>query len=330
MKIIFNLMNVGLGPNGGSLTIIESANVLQDLGHNVTIIDTGKNLNSWVPLKAKHMIIKHIKDIPNADAIIATGFRSWQPTIDLPNRCGRKFVYVRGWETWNATERELFKILSNPKLKVIVNSACLVNKLSEEGIIPWIVRPGNDFNKFKYLNIRNPETIILGGLFNSGSKRSPKRTEWIFKTFEEIKKHYAGGISLYMFGCEGRPSNKEIFYVKNPSDEDKNHLYNMIDIWLAPSELEGLHIPPQEAMLVECCVVGTNALMSGTQDYLIDGQTGVVSNNTIDDFINKTIGLIHNVDLRKQYGHEGKLKIRSLGDRITNMNNMVKVLGAPI
>lgn len=327
MKIIFNLMNVGLGANGGSLTIIECANTLQDLGHEVTIIDTGKNLNFWIPLRAKHMIIRNNNDIPNADVIIATGFKSWQPTIDLPSRHGKKFVYVRGWETWNAPEKTIFRILSNPKLKVIVNSACLVNKLAEEGIIPWIVRPGNDFKKFKYLNIRNPNTIILGGLFNSGSKRSPKRTEWVFDTYREVKKQFSGETSLYMFGCEGSPSKKIDLYIKNPSNDEKNDLYNMVDIWLSPSELEGLHIPPQEAMLTECCVVGTNAPMSGTQDYLINMKTGIVADNNLDDFIRKTMLVVNDTRLRTGCGHEGRLKIRTLGDRIDNMKKMEVILG---
>jgi len=42
MDIIFDLRNVGLGNNGGSLTLIKSGNTLQEMGHCVCFIDSGK------------------------------------------------------------------------------------------------------------------------------------------------------------------------------------------------------------------------------------------------------------------------------------------------
>ena len=47
MKILFNAISSGLGNNGGSNTCILSANTLTDLGHDVTILDSGKNKNDW-------------------------------------------------------------------------------------------------------------------------------------------------------------------------------------------------------------------------------------------------------------------------------------------
>jgi len=331
MRIIFNAMNVGIGQNGGSHTIVQSANTLSSLGNDVTIIDTGKNQYTFDTTLVEHIKVRRPEDVPNADVIIGTGFRSWQSTIDFPKRCGKKFIWLRGWETWNAPENRLFDLLSNKKITVLANSVCLTRKLSERGIIPWLIRPGNDFDKFSPLNKRDPEIVVFGGLYNSGNKRSTKRTEWIYKTYETLKKEYAGGLRLAMFGCEnGSPKIPVNIYMHNPHDVEKNDLYNMVDIWLAPSELEGLHIPPQEAMLTECCVLGTCAPMSGMQDYLIDGKTGVVSDNNINDFINKARDLVHSSDMRKHYGHEGKLKIRSLGDRIDNMKKLINTLGANI
>ena len=41
MRITFNLINCGLGNNGGTQTIVRSANTLRELGHDVFIIDPG-------------------------------------------------------------------------------------------------------------------------------------------------------------------------------------------------------------------------------------------------------------------------------------------------
>ncbi len=82
MRIIFNLMGCSLGNNGGSLTIIKSANTLLRLGHDVEIADTARNQNSWIPLLVKHRIVKNINDIENADVIIATGYDTVKTTLE--------------------------------------------------------------------------------------------------------------------------------------------------------------------------------------------------------------------------------------------------------
>ena len=107
MKIIFNAMNCGLGNQGGSLTIIRSVNTLVELGHEVFIIDTGKNQHTWTPLKAKHIIVKDLSVIPNADVVIATGFKTVPSTLSLPTRCGIKAHYLRGWELWQMSEDQI-------------------------------------------------------------------------------------------------------------------------------------------------------------------------------------------------------------------------------
>ena len=69
-------------------------------------------------------------------------------------------------------------------------------------------------------------------------------------------------------GMEKAPSRGFTPYVHNPSIEEKNKFYNLCDIWLAPTNNEGLHMCPAEAMLTECVVVGTDSPMSGMRDYL--------------------------------------------------------------
>ena len=51
MIITFDLRSVGLGNNGGSLTLIKSGNTLQDMGHEIYFIDSGKNKHTWEKLE---------------------------------------------------------------------------------------------------------------------------------------------------------------------------------------------------------------------------------------------------------------------------------------
>ena len=315
MKILFNVIGSNLGNNGGSETCVKSANELHSLGHKITIIADGKNKYTWDDLKCEHLIINNENKIPNADAIVSISFRS----MDSTERCKikNKFVWIRGYEKWSIPEEKIIKILKETKCKKLVNSICLQNKLNSFNLKSKIIRPGYDFDKIYPIDIRkNNKEIVIGGLFNSGNKRKTKRTEWVFETYNCLRDKY--NIKLIMFGSDGKPKIDN--YYKNPNIELKNKIYNTIDIWLSPSELEGLHIPPAEALLTRCSVITTNAEMSGTQDYIFHKKTGIVSNNNLKDFIKCTEKLILNEEFRIKLGTKGRDIILSLGDRKENMN----------
>jgi len=325
LKIIFNLMNVGLGQNGGSQTIIKSANILQKLGHEITIIDSGKNQHKWTPLEVKHIIIKNIEQIPDADIIIGTGFKSWENTLNLPDRCGKKFVYIRGWELRQAPEYRIIEVLSNKNIIKIVNSIGLQNKLKNYNIESYIIRPGNDFEDFEILNIKKPnKNIIIGGLWHT--RHRTKRSSWILETTKVMKQSFGNKIKLHMFGTDKNPNIPIIDkYLCQPSLEEKNKFYNNINIWLAPSNLEGLHIVPQEVMIQSVPVVTTNALLAGTSDYIIHNETGLMAKDNSKSFCKQTRRLIKNKDLRQQLGKEGRKKIIELGNREENMKRMISL-----
>lgn len=325
MKISFNLISCGLGNNGGSTTIIKSANTLHELGHEVTIVDSGKNKHTWNEIKCNHLIIKDLNDFPSGDVVIATGFRTVDSTVELDDRCGKKYHYIRSFENYHCNEKEIISVFKAPTIK-IVNSICLQRKLLEYGEPSTIIRPGYDFNEIFPLNIRkNNECVIIGGLYNEGSKRSTKRTEWVFGTYDYLK-NQGCNVKLYMFGTDGTPSRKIDKYLKDPTIIEKNKLYNEVDIWLSPSSLEGLHIVPAEAMLTECACVGTDADQSGTEDYLIHCETGLVSNNTFSSFINHVEVLVNNRLTRIAFGEAGRQMVKSLGTREDNMKKLIRLL----
>ena len=325
MKIAFNLISCGLGNNGGSTTIIRSANTLHEIGHDVTIVDSGKNKHTWNQIQCKYTIIKDLNDFPSGDAVIATGFRTVDSTLKLPDRCGIKYHWIRLFETYIFDGDALTAMFKAPTKK-IVNSICLQRKLLEYNEPSTIIRPGYDFDEIYRLEIRqNNNCVILGGLYNEGSKRVNKRTNWIFETYDYLKN--AGiPIKLYMFGSDGVPSRHIDKYLKDPSISEKNELFNQIDIWLAPSSSEGLHIAPAEAMLTECVCVGNNSDLSGTEDYLECYETGLVAENNLKSFIDCVEVLVSNKKAREEFGKSGREKVTSLGDRKTNMEKLICVL----
>jgi hypothetical protein len=197
VKIIFNCLSTGCGPNGGTHTIVQSANILKKLDNDVIIIDSGKNKYTWDKLLVPHIILHDLNHVPEAHVVVSTGYNSVKSTLALPKKCGVKLHWMRAWELWKMNEKMISqKILNVPTIK-IVNSICLQNRLNEYKIKSYIIRPGNNFNEYYPLNIRGKNNkIILGGLYNVS--HSTKRTDWILKVTEILKKNNKN-ILLYMF-----------------------------------------------------------------------------------------------------------------------------------
>jgi len=324
MRIIFNLTNVGLGNNGGSLTIIKSANILQELGQDVIILDSQKNQNKWVKLNVPHLIVSNNSKIPSSDIIIGTGFNSWNHTLSLSKKNGKKYIWLRGWETWQTQENNLIQILSSKKLNILTNSIGLKNYINQFKIESEVIRPGYDFEDFYPMNFRekNKDEIILGGLYHR--KHKTKRSDWIFQAYEILKNKYSN-LKLFMFGFDQLKEKEIDYYLKQPNLKEKNELFNSVDIWLSPSCLEGLHIVPAEYLLTEGALVSNDSPLSGTMDYAIHKQTSIVSKNDFNSFIKSIEILILNKELRIELGKNGKNKIFELGDRKTNMQKMINL-----
>jgi hypothetical protein len=65
-------------------------------------------------------------------------------------------------------------------------------------------------------------------------------------------------------------------HIKNCSNQAMAELYNSIRVWIAPTELEGLHNPPMESSLCGCGLVCTDHPRSGMSDYAIHKKTALV------------------------------------------------------
>jgi glycosyltransferase involved in cell wall biosynthesis len=326
MKIIFDLRKVGLGNNGGSSTLIKSGNILVELGHDVYFVDSMKNKHTWTKLNAKHMICRNPNKLPDGDVIIATGYRSVGPTVSAPERCGSKFHWIRAWETWQYNENAIIKrVLEKPTIK-LVNSICLRDKLKKYGYKSFILRPGYDFDLYYSMNLRSKKPIIIGGLYREGVHGRRKRTAWLFEAAKAMKKKYKN-VRFWLFGSEHKPFNSIVDnYLRLPSVEKKNEFYNNINIWMAPTMSEGLHLPPAEAMMTGCPVVGTSAELSGIQDYVIHNKTGLISENNLKSFIKNIEILITNEKLRNNISKNTRKKIGELGTRKYNMSKFIEFL----
>lgn len=246
MHIVFNLNAVGLGNNGGSRTLIKCAETLQDLGCDVSLCSP-INKYTWHRIK-----VKVISKIPKCDVVVATGFRSVRSTLSVKK--ARKFYYIRGFELWQAKEKQLLKTYKS--MQCIVNSEWLHNYMASKDIKSHLVYPGVDLVDFQNLN--HSRDRVIGGIFSS--KHKTKRHDDVVAIGEKLK-------------CKTLLLNKDI---KNPNANDLRDFYNRVKVWVSPSELEGLHNCPMESSLCGCGLVSTDSVRGGTSDYAIPEKTALV------------------------------------------------------
>jgi glycosyltransferase involved in cell wall biosynthesis len=132
---------------------------------------------------------------------------------------------------------------------------------------------------------------------------------------------------FWLMGSESKPNDPQIDrYVRQPSMGKKNDFYNYVNIWMAPTMSEGLHLPPAEAGLTGCPTVATCAPLSGMADYVIHDASGLVTKNNLKSFIDGVDIMLHNPKLRKKYTDGILRRLSEIGDREKNMNKMVRLI----
>jgi len=328
MKIIFNAINCGLGNNGGSQTIVKSANTLADLGCHVEIIDSMKNCFTWHPLLVKHIIVKN-NNYPYCDAIIGTGIKTLPLTSNYPN-AKKRFHWIRGWETWQIPEYEMIQMFKTYSKKVVylTNGIHIHRILKKHGIKSYIQYAGLDLNNHNishnYDDINKRDVINIGGLINF--KHKTKNSDWLIQIINILNNTNKYKFLLYTYGMNKINNIKYHIHHINPSLKVKYKIYNKVDFWLSTSTNDSFHIPPAEFMTTRGIVIGVDHLFSGTKSYLINNQTGFLSRCSINDICDTILNVIDNKNLNEISDNAKNFIENKIGSRKQNMHKFIEIL----
>jgi hypothetical protein len=302
MIIAFNLNKVGLSNNGGCRTIIKCAETLSGLGHEVYLFSPTNRYN-WHQIR-----VPVVKSLPKCDVLVATGYRSCADT--LRRKAKAKLYYIRGFETWIAPKAKLVE--SYRSLPCVVNSRWLQEYLNSKGVDAHLVYPGLDFETF----YEEPDSKrkFLGALFHTRHKT--KRHKDAMQIAERL------GRKLVML-------NRDI---RNPNPRKLRRFYNSIDVWISPSELEGLHNCPMEAALCGAAIVATDHPRSGVADYAIDNETALLyPARDIKTACSKVNNLLTDAHLKASLKSSMTARLESvIGDRKHNMQSFVRIMEAQL
>ena len=312
VKIGFDLLNCGLGNNGGSRTIIKSSETLEKLGHRSDLISIANHF-TWFSYK------KPLTNIPSdLDVIFATSCNTVKNT--LSTNIEKKYWWVRGHENWTTSDSNLLK-LYNSEINLITNSNSLKKRIHRLGCNKHIdvIYQGIDIHLWQDLDIRKYNSKVrIGCLYGSKPTKGWGDFIKLSRILDHNKYEFVG------FGTKIPDSTFLSDFKVNPLPEDLNQLYSSCDIWFAPTISEGLHNVPMEAMLCGCLLICNDNDNNGMKhDYSFDMETSIVYKK-VEDVI--SVLNDESIDLSAIRNNGTDFIKNNIGSREDNMKKLIDLI----
>ncbi len=321
MNILFNASQCGLGNNGGTKTIIRSAETLQDMGHDVKIL-AGVNKYTWHKPKVDivdcgeylgsllSMSVDALPDVENGLDINMVSVSVWDLAhsiafFDAENI--KHFWWCRGWEKWVNGEQwliDLSKKFVNAGGKIIVNASWLVDQFKDKcDIDVELCFAGLDLDYWK--KSKQDDVYTIGAM--KYERHKTKRSDLIEKLKSHIIKE--NKYSFYAMGIDSDYGNNQV-----------RDFYSCCDIIFTPTELEGFHNVGAEANLCGCLVFCNRMHSNGMGDYATEETAECFSG--WDELLSK----LENPDFSKVPKMQKVLR-EMVGSREENMTKLVELIG---
>lgn len=336
-----NFIVAGTKISGGNKAIFEIANQLVKKSHIVNVICPktpffleGKWFNphdlttkflrtfrktkeciypiKWFDLKANFLPVISLreKNIPNADATIATWWQTAYAVSRYSQSKGAKIYFVQDYEIWGGHKKLVGKTYKMGMVN-IVNSTWLKNILEDLGApVEKVILHAPVHEQFGKTKIKREKDYFRILIPYRADERKGMKNGLL--AIGAVQKKYSN-IKIVLFGA--KPENKNIFKgLKNlefhifPVKDDLKKLYNSCDVFVYPTIEEAFGMPPMEAMVCGLPVVATTA--GAIPEYSVDKKTVLLSApGDIEKMKKNIIKLIENPDLRKRLATNAKKHI---------------------
>jgi len=297
MVIAFDATRCGLGNNGGTRTIVRSADTLVQLGHTVYIVAVVDRY-TWGDA-SKYCVERVPKD---TDVVVAVSASDVSHTLQAGKPCA---WWIRGWETWNYTSAEIIKMTT--KIPTIPISGWLFDKLDGEKrtLLLDVCYAGVDD-----YSIPNPHRTHYGALINR--QHVTKRSDFVDYCVRSIDANWALISSDDNWQCQCA----ELY--RNPTESQKRELYSKCAVWFAPTILEGFHNVAAEAALAGCHIVCGDCNSNGMGDWAYDETVDLYRDD------DEAIRLLKNPNVEKAVC--AKADVKAIASRHRNMAMFVDML----
>ena len=302
MKMTFVLPFADL--SGGFRVIALHADRLARRGHQVAVVSTPPRAPGWGHrlrmlfregrwstssrrpshfdgLGLDHRILDRARpveegDVPDADVVIATWWKTVPWVAGFGRRKGAKAVFIQGYEVLpGQVHPELDATWRLPLRKIVVSR--WLKELAERTFgdaTALLVPNGVDPGQFHAPPRGKQERPTVGFLYSpSPFKDQPTVTAAVARLQQRHP-----SLRVVAFGSvpprEGIPLPPGTDYRCLPPQEGIRGVYGSCDVWLAGSCREGFGLPLLEAMACRCPVVSTRA--GCAKELIVPGRNGEV------------------------------------------------------
>jgi len=278
----------GLHVCGGIRRILETANRLVNLGHNVTILTPRGETSLWLPTKAN---TARLAELPHRTFDIIIFNLADQYKHALLAKAKKKVFWVLAPEALYKTPAIPIKAL-NKGFYLVANSTFtkqyiikhVTTKLNYN--VPIIPGGINELH-FKY-DATQPTCFHA---MYYGSKRPWKGTELIEAALRNLP--------IKTLKMEGLHTPQTQLY----------KLYNSANCYISAGQVEGFNFPILEAMACGCPVICTDD--GGNRDFVKDGVNALVVRRAPQDIRNTVNRLLADKKLQNKLRNEGLITARN-------------------
>lgn len=301
MRITFVLPHAGLA--GGIRVLAIYAERLHRRGHRVQVVSLPEHRHRWVGkaksllrgrgwpadpapqpshfdgLSVPHRILESHRpvsdgDVPDADVVLATFWRTAPWVHALHASKGAKGFFLQGYETSPGHEDPAIDAAWRLPLRKIVISNWMIDLARQRfGDTDVLHVPNSvDLEQF-FAPVRGRQAVPTVGLLYASVHL--KGLDGALSALKIVRERIPN-LRLVVFGAEPEvphlplPPGTEYHY--RPAQTALRDLYGRCDVWLCASRREGFHLPPLEAMACRCPVVSTR--VGGPLDTIVDGSNG--------------------------------------------------------
>lgn len=303
MKITFVVPLLNL--SGGLRVVSIYAELLDQLGHSVTVVSPNKktpNFKEWIKSKLSWNGYKFKsgfdqsfflntkydvkildkfrpvtnEDVHDADVVIATFWNTVEWVQGFSKEKGKNFYFIQHYEIHPWLDIERVKATFRSDFKKIVVAKWLADILETEYQQKSVIINNAVDHQLFHSPVRDKNDITTFGVMYS--QRAYKGSQLAFSCFNKIKEKFPR-VRLLVFGLEDRdeveelPSNTE--YYCRPEQTSIRDIYSQCDAWLFTSSTEGFGLPILEAMACRTPVIGTNC---GAAPELLESGGGILIN----------------------------------------------------
>jgi glycosyltransferase involved in cell wall biosynthesis len=302
MRITFVLENADLA--GGVRVVAIYAQKLQQRGHRVTVVSTPNVVLPWHlrvhsllkgrgwptpgPLGSSHLDGTNVEhrilpeyravtdaDVPDADVIVATTWRTGEWINRLSPSKGAKAHLMQHYEDWagpGAVEG-VKRVWRMPSHKIVISKWLAELARERFGIDDASHVPNSvDMDQFNAPPRGKQEWPTVGMLYHDVAFKGIDVSLKAIAAAREIMPQ----LRLIAYGRDeptsALPLPAGTTFIRRPVQEKIREVYAACDVWMCGSRAEGFHLPPLEAMACRTPVVSTR--VGGPMDIIEDGVNG--------------------------------------------------------